>query len=345
LEEEDLEAHRADREHRMTDKPRVFSGIQPSGEPHLGNYIGAIRNWVDDQERYDNFFCVVDQHAITVPYDPQHLRSSVRQLAAILIACGIDPERSVLFDQSHVPEHTELAWLLTCSTPLGWLQRMTQFKDKSVGQGESVGTGLLTYPTLMAADILLYQAAVVPVGDDQKQHVELARDIAGRFNNLYGQTFVVPEPVIRGVGARVMGLDDPTRKMSKSEAGQFHAVGLLDDPKVIQKKFSRAVTDSQTEIVFDPERPGVTNLLTIYQALSGETRETIEARFVGKGYGDLKKNLAELVIESLAPIRQRYDELTADPATLDALLAAGVERARPVVEQTMDQVRQTMGLR
>ncbi|SVA83617.1 uncharacterized protein METZ01_LOCUS136471, partial [marine metagenome] len=184
----------------MSNKPRVFSGIQPSGEPHLGNYVGAIRNWVDDQERYDNFFCVVDQHAITVPYDPQQLRSSVRQLAAVLIACGIDPERSVLFVQSHVPEHTELAWLLTCSTPLGWLQRMTQFKDKSTGQGESVGSGLLTYPTLMAADILLYQAAIVPVGDDQKQHVELARDIAGRFNNLYGESFVVPEPVIRQVG-------------------------------------------------------------------------------------------------------------------------------------------------
>lgn len=329
----------------MTGKPRVFSGIQPSGEPHLGNYIGAIRNWVDDQERYDNFFCVVDQHAITVSYDPDELRRNVRQLAAVLIACGIDPERSALFVQSHVPEHTELAWLLTCSTPLGWLQRMTQFKDKSVGQGESVGTGLLTYPTLMAADILLYQAAAVPVGDDQKQHVELARDIAGRFNSLYGETFVVPEPVIRGVGARVMGLDDPARKMSKSESGQFHAVGLLDEPKVIQKKFSRAVTDSQREIVFDPERPGVTNLLTIYQVFSGESKEAIEARFEGKGYGDLKKGLADLVIESLAPIRQRYEELTADPATLDQLLAAGVERARPVVEATMAKVRQVMGLR
>ena len=329
----------------MTDKLRVFSGIKPSGDPHLGNYLGAIRNWVADQERYENFFCVVDQHAITVPYDPEELRRNVRQLVAVLVACGIDTERSVLFVQSHVPEHTELAWLLTCNTPLGWLQRMTQFKDKSVGQGESVGTGLLTYPALMAADILLYQAAVVPVGDDQKQHVELARDIAGRFNSLYGETFVVPEPVIRGVGARVMGLDDPTRKMSKSVAGQFHAVGLLDEPKVIQKKFSRAVTDSQQEILFDDNRPGVTNLLTIHQVLSGLTKEELEARFVGKGYGDLKKELGALVAEALAPIQQRYAELTDDPQVLDRILVAGAEQASVVAGQTMERVRQSMGLR
>ena len=326
-------------------KPRVFSGIKPSGEPQLGNYIGAIRNWVDDQERYDNFFCVVDQHAITVPYEPADLRASVRRLVGLLVACGIDPERSALFVQSHVHEHTELAWLLICNTPMGWLGRMTQYKDKAEGQGESIGAGLFAYPVLMAADILLYQTSVVPVGEDQKQHVELARDIAGRFNNLYGEVFTVPEPVIREVGARVMGLDDPTKKMSKSEDGQYHAIGLLDEPKVIRKKFSRAVTDSQSDIVFDDNRPGVNNLLTIYRSLSGQSTSDIEAHFDGKGYGDLKKELAELVIESLAPIQQRYAQITADPAILDRILADGVERARPVVAETMAQVRQAMGLR
>ena len=325
--------------------PRVFSGIQPSGEPHLGNYIGAIRNWVADQERYDNYFCIVDEHAITVPYEPAGMRTRVRELAGVLVACGIDPERSVLFVQSHVPEHTELTWLLICSTPMGWLERMTQFKDKAGSRRERVGAGLFTYPVLMAADILLYQTSVVPVGDDQKQHVELARDIAGRFNNLYGEVFTVPEPVIREVGARVMGLDDPTKKMSKSVEGQHHAIGLLDEPDLIRRRIGRAVTDSLREIRFDEERPGVHNLLTIHHALSGQDKSAIEAHFEGKGYGDLKKEVAEVVVESLAPVRRRYAEITADPATVDELLEAGRERARPVAEATMESVRRAMGLR
>lgn len=331
----------------MTDTPRVFSGIKPSGEPHLGNYIGAIRNWVADQDRFDNFFCVVDQHAITVSYDPAELRTNLRQLAALLVACGIDPVRSCLFVQSHVPEHTELAWLLTCTTPMGWLERMTQFKDKSGddGQRERVSAGLFTYPTLMAADILLYDTAVVPVGEDQKQHVELARDLAGRFNHLYGEVFTVPEPVIRQVGARVMGLDDPTKKMSKSDEGTNRTIDLLDTPKAIQKKFNRAVTDSQTEIVFDEARPGVTNLLTIHQALSGLSREQLEARFAGKGYGDLKKDLGAVVVAALEPIQQCYAELTEDPQVLDRILADGAQRAQQVAAATMTRVRQAMGLR
>ena len=331
----------------MTEKTRkrVFSGIQPSGTPHIGNYIGAIRNWVAEQDQYDNYFCAVDQHAITVDFDPVELKANVRQMVGVLLAAGIDPERSTLFVQSHVPEHTELTWLLICHTPVGWLQRMTQFKEKSEGQRESVSAGLFTYPVLMAADILLYQTDAVPVGEDQKQHVELARDIAQRFNNLYGDIFTVPEPVIRTVGARVMGLDDPTRKMSKSETGQFHSVGLLDDPKLIRKKFNRAVTDSQTDIVFDPQRPGVYNLLGIYRALSGESEETIAAHFEGKGYGALKGELADLVISVLEPLQQRYREYTDDPAYIDGILARSAERLRPVVDQTMTQVRSVLGLR
>ncbi|MFH1570427.1 MAG: tryptophan--tRNA ligase [Gemmatimonadota bacterium] len=331
----------------MTEKARqrVFSGIQPSGCPHIGNYIGAIRHWVADQDRYDNVFCAVDQHAITVDYDPAELKANLRQMVGILLAAGIDPERSVLFVQSHVPEHTELTWLLICSTPIGWLQRMTQFKEKSEGQRESVSAGLFTYPVLMAADILLYQTDVVPVGEDQKQHVELARDIAARFNNLYGEVFTVPEPVIREIGARVMGLDDPTRKMSKSAEGQYHSVSLLDPPDVIRRKFARAVTDSQRDIVFDPARAGLYNLLGIYRALSGQAEEAIAAHFAGKGYGDLKRELADLAISVLDPIQERYRRITADEAYVDGILAAGVERLRPLVDSTMHQVRRAMGLR
>jgi tryptophanyl-tRNA synthetase len=327
------------------ERKRVFSGIQPSGDPHIGNYIGAIRNWVAEQDRYDSVFCVVDQHAITVEYDPEELRRNVRQLVLLLLASGIDPDRSALFIQSHIPEHTELAWLLNCATPMGWLQRMTQFKEKSASQGESVGTGLFTYPVLMAADILLYQTDEVPVGEDQKQHVELTRDLALRFNHLFGETFKVPEPVIRQVGARVMGLDDPTRKMSKSVEGQYHSIGLLDEPDLIRRKLARAVTDAQKDIVFDPERPGVYNLLNIHQALSGQSQAEIEAHFAGKGYAALKQELADLVIASLAPLQQRYQELTAAPGIVDQVLERSVARLRPIVEDTMDRVRRAMGLR
>ena len=326
-------------------KKRVFSGIQPSGHLHIGNYLGSIRNWVRDLDSRDNIFCVVDQHAITVDYDPSELRANVRELVGLYLACGLDPDKCNLFVQSHIPEHTELAWLLTCVTPMGWLERMTQFKDKVGSKRERVGTGLFTYPTLMAADILLYQSHEVPVGDDQKQHVELTRDIAERFNHKFGEVFVVPEPVIPEVGARIMGFDDPTVKMSKSAEGQHHSVALLDDLKKARKTIMRAVTDSGRDIVFDPERAGLYNLLSVYQALTGQSCEEIATHFEGKGYGDLKKEVAEAVIAEIEPIQARYRELTADPSHIDGVLAQSVANLRPIVDQTMDAVRRAMGHR
>ena len=326
-------------------KKRVFSGIQPSGHLHIGNYLGSIRNWVRDLDSRDNIFCVVDQHAITVDYDPSELRANVRELVGLYLACGLDPDKCNLFVQSHIPEHTELAWLLTCVTPMGWLERMTQFKDKVGSKRERVGTGQFTYPTLMAADILLYQSHEVPVGDDQKQHVELTRDIAERFNHKFGEVFVVPEPVIPEVGARIMGFDDPTVKMSKSAEGQHHSVALLDDPKKARKTIMRAVTDSGRDIVFDPERAGLYNLLSVYQALTGQSRDEIATHFEGKGYGDLKKEVAEAVIAEIEPIQARYRELTADPSHIDGVLAQSVANLRPIVDQTMDAVRRAMGHR
>ena len=326
-------------------KKRVFSGVKPSARLHIGNYIGAIRNWVADLDARENIFCVVDQHAITVDYDPEELRVLTRELVGLYIACGLDPEKAHIFVQSHVPEHTELAWLFNCVTPMGWLERMTQFKDKAGDQRERVSTGLFTYPTLMAADILLYQAHEVPVGEDQKQHVELTRDIAERFNRKFGEVFTVPEPVIRQVGARIMGLDDPTKKMSKSGEGQFHSVELLDPPNRIKKTIIRAVTDSQTEIVFDEHRPGVNNLLGIYQALSGQGKEEIESHFAGKGYGDLKKGVLDVVMAEIEPIQTRYAEISADPSYIDGVLARSVEYLRPIVDETMRNVRHAMGLR
>jgi tryptophanyl-tRNA synthetase len=326
-------------------KKRVFSGVKPSAHLHIGNLIGAIRNWVADLDERENIFCVVDQHAITVDYDPNELRALTRELVGLYIACGLDPQKASIFVQSHIPEHTELAWLLNCITPMGWLERMTQFKDKAGDQRERASAGLFTYPTLMAADILLYGSHEVPVGDDQKQHVELTRDLAERFNRKFGEVLVVPQPVIRPVGARIMGLDDPTKKMSKSVDGQFHSIGLLDPPNRIKKTIMRAVTDSQTEIVFDENRPGVNNLLGIYQALSGQDKEQIEAQFAGKGYGDLKKAVLEVVMAEIEPIQARYAEISADPAYIDGVLAASVEHLRPIVDQTMDAVRRAMGHR
>ena len=326
-------------------KKRVFSGVKPSAHLHIGNLIGAIRNLVADLYTRENIFCVVDQHAITVDYDPNELRALTRELVGPYIACGLDPQKASIFVQSHIPEHTELAWLLNCITPMGWLERMTQFKDKAGDQRERASAGLFTYPTLMAADILLYGSHEVPVGDDQKQHVELTRDLAERFNRKFGEVLVVPQPVIRPVGARIMGLDDPTKKMSKSVDGQFHSIGLLDPPNRIKKTIMRAVTDSQTEIVFDENRPGVNNLLGIYQALSGQDKEQIEAQFAGKGYGDLKKAVLEVVMAEIEPIQARYAEISADPAYIDGVLAASVEHLRPIVDQTMDAVRRAMGHR
>jgi tryptophanyl-tRNA synthetase len=329
-------------------KKIVFSGIQPTGNIHLGNYLGAVRNWAAEQAEKVNYFCVVDLHSLTVPQDPDNLRFQTRSLAAILLACGIDPDRSTLFVQSHVSAHAEGCWLLNCVTPLGWLQRMTQFKDKSARQ-ESVLTGLLTYPILMAGDILFYDADEVPVGEDQKQHVELTRDIAQRFNALYEtEFFTIPKPVIPKSGARVMGLDDPTVKMSKSLAHKRgHAVRLLDEPDEVLYAFKRAVTDSGRDIRFsnDPEKAGVNNLLSIYQAVTGKSTADVEADFAdARGYGDLKVGVAEVVIETLRPIRARYDALMDDTAELDALLARGASQARSVSQPKVDEMKAIMGL-
>ncbi len=326
-------------------KKVVFSGIQPSGNLHIGNYVGAIAQWVQGQREKINYFCIVDLHAITVPQDPAVLRQQTRDLAALLLACGIDPQLSTLFVQSHVRAHAECCWLLNCVTPLGWLERMTQYKMKAARQ-ESVLTGLLDYPVLQAADILLYDADEVPVGEDQKQHVELTRDVAQRFNSIYGETFVVPEPVIRTEGARIMGLDNPLVKMSKSESARGHAVRIVDEDAEILYAFKRAVTDSGRDIRFsdDPERAGVNNLLTIYQALLHKSREDVEADFANaRGYGDLKMRVAEVAIETLRPVRERYQRLLADPAELDRLLAIGAERARSVAEPKVTLVKERMG--
>ena len=329
-------------------KKRVFSGIQPTGNVHLGNYLGAIRRWAAEQGDKINYFCVVDLHSLTVPQDPGTLRFETRSLAALLLACGIDPQVSTLFIQSHVTAHAEGCWLLNCITPLGWLQRMTQFKDKAARQ-ESVLTGLLDYPVLMAGDIIFYDADEVPVGEDQKQHVELTRDIAQRFNALYEtEFFVVPQPKIATVAARVMGLDDATVKMSKSLAHKRgHAIRLLDEPDEILYAFKRAVTDSGREIRFsnDPEKAGVNNLLAIYQAVTGQDSAAVEADFAAaRGYGDLKVRVAEVVIEMLRPIQARYRQLMDDTAELDRILAHGAEQARAVSQPKVEEMKRIMGL-
>ena len=328
-------------------RTRVFSGIQPSGDLHLGNYLGAIKGWVQRQADKENFFCVVDLHAITVPQDPEELQHQTRAVAALYLASGLDPAKCTLFVQSHVTEHAEASWLLNCVTPVGWLERMTQYKDKAA-EKESVSTGLLDYPVLMAADIILYDAHEVPVGDDQKQHVELARDIAQRFNHLYGETFVVPEPVIPEVGARIMGLDNPTVKMAKTYSHiRGHMVKMVDDPKEIERSFKRAVTDSGNEIRFsdDPSKAGVNNLLGIYRVMTGKSESEVEVDFAdARGYGDLKQRVADVAIEELTPIRERYDELMKDVGELDRLLARGAESARAVSGPKLQEVKRRMGL-
>jgi len=325
-------------------RQRVFSGIQPTGNIHIGNFLGAMKNWVASQAEYDNIFCVVDLHSITVPQDPQVLHAKTREVAGLLVAAGIDPEQSVLFVQSHLSAHAELAWILNCFIPMGWMHRMTQFKEKSQRQKEIVSVGLFDYPALMAADILLYDTDVVPVGEDQKQHVELARDVAQRFNGIFGDTFKVPQPVIPQIGARIMGLDDPTKKMSKSEAADLHAINLLDSPDTIRAKLMRATTDSHRDIVFDPDRPGIFNLLTIYQLFTGQQPTDIERHFQGMGYAALKKELGEVVVEGLRPLQTRYQDLTADPTHIDRLLTEGAAKVRPLAEKTLATVKQKVGL-
>jgi tryptophanyl-tRNA synthetase len=328
-------------------RPRVLSGMQPTDALHLGNYLGALRHWVARQDEQEALFCVVDLHALTVPeaVDPAQLRHRSRAVAAIYFACGLDPERNTVFLQSHVPEHAECSWILTCVTPLGWLYRMTQFKAKSEGR-ESVGTGLLTYPVLQAADILLYDADQVPVGEDQVQHVELTRDIAVRFNHLFGDTFVLPKAVIPTAGARVMGMDEPTIKMSKSLAAERpgHAIGLLDPPSVLKKTIMSAVTDSEREFRPDHASAGVRNLLGILQALGDESAEQIAARYEGRGYGDLKKEVLAVVTETLTPIRERYEEFMRDPAELDRILAHGALAARERAGATLQRVKAAVGV-
>ncbi|HUB32916.1 MAG TPA: tryptophan--tRNA ligase [Bryobacteraceae bacterium] len=324
-------------------KTRVFSGMQPTGNLHIGNYLGALKNWVRIQHDYECIFCIVDLHAVTLYQDPGELRSKIEETAALYLAAGIDPKVSAVMVQSAVPAHAELAWMLTCVTPVGWLERMTQYKAKSARQ-ESVGDGLLQYPVLMAADILLYHAGIVPVGEDQAQHLELTRDIAQRFNSLYGETLVVPDTSLPAVGARIMGLDDPTQKMSKSATGAGHAVALLDAPEKIRKTILRATTDSNPAVDFAGAGPGVLNLLSIYQAFSGATDDEMKSRFTGMRYGDLKKQVAEMVIENLAPFQQRYKQIRAEPGYLASVLREGAERVAPIADATVQLVKSRMGL-
>ncbi|MGL2852008.1 tryptophan--tRNA ligase [Helicobacter pylori] len=323
-------------------KKRVFSGIQPTGQIHLGNYLGAIKHWVEMQDEYENLFCVVNSHAITLPIEPTFLKSQTYELVKLLLACGISPKQSGLFIQSEVDEHPALAWLLNCQVSMGEMQRMTQFKDKSLKNPKSVNVGLFNYPILMASDILLYQSDLVPVGEDQKQHLELTRNIAEKFNRDFGDCFKVPEPLIAKVGARVMGLDDPKVKMSKSHQGANHAIFLLDEPDIIVKKIKKAATDSMGVIAFDEKREGVFNLLNIYMLLSDESPENIEERFKNKSYGDFKKELAEVMIQALKPIQEKYKEISDDEVRV--VLNCGVEKARPLARATYQKAKELMGL-
>jgi tryptophanyl-tRNA synthetase len=324
-------------------KTRVFSGMQPTGNLHIGNYLGALKNWVRIQHDYECIFCIVDLHAITLYQEPAELRGKIEEIAALYLAAGIDPKVSAVMVQSAVPAHAELAWMLTCVTPVGWLERMTQYKAKAAKQ-ESVSDGLLQYPVLMAADIMLYQAGIVPVGEDQAQHLELTRDIAQRFNSLYGDTFVVPGTSLPAVGARIMGLDDPTQKMSKSATGTNHAVALLDPPEKIRKTIMRATTDSNPVVDFEAAGAGVQNLLAIYQAFSGATDEEMKAKFTGMRYGDLKKQVAEMTVEHLTPFQERYRQIRSEPGYLADVLREGAQRVAPIAEKTVRVVKERMGL-
>ena len=322
---------------------RIFSGAQPTGNVHLGNYLGALRNWVALQHEYESFFCIVDLHAITVLQDPKILAAKSRELARLYLAVGIDPNFSTVFVQSDVAEHAELTWMLNCVTRISELERMTQYKDKARKQEENVSVGLFDYPVLMAADILLYRTDLVPVGEDQKQHLELTRDIAVRFNRDYGQTFVVPDAFIPKVGARIMSLADPTRKMSKSDdESEAGCVLLLDDADAVRRKFKRAVTDSGTEIRFDPSRPAINNLLTIYHLLTGKSESEIEAHFAGHGYAKLKEELGDVTIEFLKSIQERVLGINDDK--LDQILTQGAERAQAIARATLSTAKQNMGL-
>lgn len=321
---------------------RIFSGVKPTGPLHLGNYLGALRNWVELQREYESFFCIVNLHAITIPVDPTYLANLTKEIARLYLAVGIDPSVSKIFIQSDVPEHAELAWILNCSTRMSELERMTQFKDQARKQRESLGAGLFEYPVLMAADILLYQTDLVPVGEDQKQHLELTRDLAIRFNRDFGETFRLPEAYIPNVGARIMSLSDPSKKMSKSDDEPNGCVMLLDDPDTVRRKFKRAVTDSGSDIKFDDSRPAITNLLTIYQLLTGKTPVAVEGHFAGKGYAQLKEDLAEATVQFLRPLQERANAIS--DHELQRTLERGRDQARAIAAVTLKEVMQRRGI-
>lgn len=326
------------------DKKTIFSGVQPSGVLTIGNYLGAIKNWVKLQDEYNCYYCVVDLHALTVRQDAADFKKRCLDTLSLLLASGLDPEKNIIYFQSHVACHSELAWILSCYTYMGELSRMTQFKEKSERHADNINAGLYTYPVLMAADILLYSADLVPVGADQKQHLEITRDIAMRFNNLYGNVFTVPEPYIPKAGARVMSLADPEAKMSKSDGNENAYVSMLDKPDAVQRKFKRAVTDSDGQVRFSQDKPGVSNLMSIYGAVTGKTMAQIEAEFEGQGYGALKSRVADAVCEELAPLQQRYEKIRADKAYLGKVIQAGAEQAQRVAERMMRKVNKKLGL-
>jgi tryptophanyl-tRNA synthetase len=327
---------------------RIFSGVQPTGRqgPHIGNYLGAFRQWVELQEQHESFLCVVDLHSMTVPWNPGELLSGSRNVAAMLLACGIDPERSILFLQSEVGEHTELAWILGCISRMGELSRMTQFKEKSRGKETgSVGGGLFFYPVLMAADVLAYRADLVPVGDDQRQHLELMRDLAQRFNREFGEVFPIPDAYIPEQGARIMSLDDPTQKMSKSSERPAGQLWMLDPPEIVATKIGRAVTDSGRDVVSGPDKPAISNLLDIFSGVTGRTVKDLEAEYAGAGYSKFKSDLADGVTNFLQPIQEHYAQFTEDDGLLDKILEDGAQRARGFARETVNLVRERVGLR
>jgi len=324
------------------EKETIFSGVQPSGVLHLGNYLGAIKNWVELQNEYRCIFCVVDLHAITVPQDPKVLHQKTLEVAKIYLAAGIDPKKSIIFVQSQVPEHAELCWILNTITRIPELERMTQYKEKALQYKKDLNMGLFDYPVLMAADILLYKTAVVPVGEDQQQHVELSRDLATRFNHNFGETFVVPKAMVREAGARIMGLDDPKKKMSKSAASHYNYIALIDSPEVIREKIKKAVTDSGKEIKAGPDKPALSNLLTIYSLLSGKSEVEIEQKYQGQGYAEFKEGLAQAIVDFLRPFQKKYHALS-DKEVL-AILQDGAEQAKKIAGQTMREVKRATGL-
>ena len=327
----------------MEQKKRIFSGMQPSGVITLGNYLGALKNWTKLQDEYDCLYCIVDMHAITVRQDPVKLRKQARDLLVQYLAVGLDPEKNIIYYQSHVPQNAELAWILNCYTYMGELNRMTQFKDKCAKHADNINAGLFTYPSLMAADILLYQTDLVPVGEDQRQHLELTRDIAQRFNGIYGDVFKVPDAYIGKVGARVMALQEPTKKMSKSDENQNNIITLMDDPKVIMNKMKRAMTDSDTEVRFAEEKPGISNLLSIYCAVTGKTIAESEKEFAGVGYGTFKTAVGEAVVAELEPVQKRVKELEANKDYLDAIIKGGAEKASRLADRTLTKVQKKVG--